>query len=314
MTKSSKSVIIALLFLTTSPLSALGQSIDPSTPLPTGGSTTRPVQAGVVPPSPLVVAPLTMLEVSQNLQARLIKIPGVRRIGPMDNDPNVLRLIAHNDTSIRLDTLFQRVNAPNADREAEFLRFENNVRAVLARTDPFKLEQLRVVIRQTAAINAFETESATDGVANIVVRRPFIDDLEEVVVGDTPTAIALMPASRLADLQLTAAQAFERGRANTLASNSGLTWNLTNGLARVRVVTGYETSLLALDSVWATIAQRLGGPVAVIVPTREKIVFARADRPRDLARLRALAMSEAVGERALSNKVWVRRGSAWVAR
>ncbi len=255
-----------------------------------------------------------MAEISQIIQDRLLKIPGVRRIGPLGDAPNVLRLISHNDMSIRLDTLAQRVNAQGSDREAEFTRFENNVRSLLSRTDPFKPEQLRVVIRKTAAINAFEIESGNDGIANLVVRRPFIDDLEEVVVGDTPTAIALMPISRLSDLQLTAGAAFERGRANTLQDASSVTWSVVNGLNHVRVTNGYETSLLALDSVWTSIATRIGGPVAIVVPTREKLVIGRADRPRDVARLRALALAEANGDRALSGKVWIRRGSAWVAR
>jgi hypothetical protein len=82
----------------------------------------------------------------------------------------------------------------------------------------------------------------------------------------------------------------------------------------VRDSSGYDTSLLALDSVWATISTRLGGPVAVIIPTREKIVIGRADRPRDITRLRAIVTAEAKGERALSDKIWVRRGGTWVER
>jgi hypothetical protein len=299
---------------------ALAQVTNPNSPVPTGASQSRPVQAGAPAPLPVpapvkvVIPELTITEVSQIMQARFLNIPGVRRVGPLADSPNVLRLISHNDMSVRLDNLLTRVNAQGADREAEYTRFENNVRSLLSRTDPFKLDQLRVVIRKTAAINAFETESGSDGMTNPVVRRPFMADLEEVVVGDTPTAIALMPAARLTDLQMSATQAFERGRANTLSNATGVTWNVVNGLNHVSVISGYETSLLALDSVWTAIATRIGGPVAIIVPTREKLIIGRADRPRDIAKLRALALGESTGERALSNKVWVRRGQAWVER
>jgi hypothetical protein len=292
------------------------QGVDRSAPLPTGATSSRPIQviAPVATPVQIILEPLTLAEVSQNIQARVLKIPGVRRVGPLADAPNVLRLISHNDMSVRLDNLLQRVNTPGANREAEFTRFENNIKSLLARTDPFKLEQLRVVIRKTAAINAFETETAVDGITNIVVRRAFMDDLEEVVVGDTPTAIALMPATRLGDLKLTAEQAFERARANTAAAATNINWRTLNGLNEVTIVNGYETSLLALDGLWPQLVRRLGGPVAVIVPTREKLVIGRADRPRDIARLRTIASAEAIGDLALSGKVWVRRGQAWVER
>jgi hypothetical protein len=306
---------LVAIMLCASPTWTLAQALDPNTPLPTGQSTSRPVQAGVTrAPTTVIMAPIDLAEASLELQTRLRRLPGVRSVTPLPDAPNVLRLIAHNDMSIRLDTLVTRLNLPGIDREAEYRRFETNVGALLARTDPFKPDQLRVVIRKTAAINVFETESAAEGVPNLVVRRPFIGDLEEVVVGDTPTTIALMPASRLADLSLSSEQAFERGRANTATEVAGITWRPVTGLLEVRTTTGYETSLLVLDQVWAGLARRLGGPVAVIIPTRERILVGRADRPRDIARLRAVVAAEAKGERALSDKVWARRGNTWVER
>jgi hypothetical protein len=315
---------IALTFAS-GPAIVLAQPIDPNAPLPTGSNTSRPapvlpalvrptVSSQVPSLSQVILPPLSMAEVSQELTSRLLRIPGVRAVIGETGMPNVLRLIAHNDSFVRIDSLLERLNAQNSNREAEYGRLESNIASMLARTDPFKPEQLRIVIRKTDAINAFETESAAGGVRNLVVRRPFIGDLEEVVVGDTPTTIALMPAMRLTDLRLSADQAFERGRGNTATETAGVTWRSVNGLLVARTSSGYETSLLALDSVWAGLAQRLGGPIAVIVPTREKIVIGRADRPRDITRLRALIAAEAKGERMLSNKVWVRRGTTWVER
>lgn len=296
------------------PSLASAQAVDPNAPLPTGGNASRPVQARA-PVMPLVVLPpLSLADVAQELTARLMKLPGVRAVNPVADTPNLLRLIAHNDSLVRLDALMDRLNGAGADREMEYRKLEINIGAMLARTDPFKPEQLRIVIRPTAAIDTFETESAAGTVRNVVVRRPFIGDLEEVVVGDLPNTIALMPASRLVDLNLNAEQAFERGRANTVTETAAITWRPVNGLLEIRASSGYDTSLLALDDVWTTLSQRLGGPVAVVVPTREKIVVGRADRPRDIARMRAIVTAEAKGARLLSTKIWLRRGTTWVER
>lgn len=313
--KSLSAISLATIGLIAFPMQACAQSNDPNAPLPTGNNTTRPVQSGSVAASPITLAPLSVEEVRQELQARLIKIPGVRAVDQVVDKPNLLRLIAHNDSYIRLEVLLARLNASNeTGRQREYQRLVTNVANMLSRTDPFKPEQLRVVIRTTRAIDTFETETAAGDTRNNVVRRPFIGDLEEVVVGDTPTTIALMPASRLADLQLTPEQAFERGRANTIVQTDAITWRAVNGLLEVRTSTGYDTSLLALDPTWVRLAQRLGGPVAVIVPTREKIIVGRADRPRDMARLRAMAIAQAKGPGELSAKVWIRRGTTWVER
>lgn len=300
---------------------ALAQANDPNAPLATGQSSARPALI-VAPrqPSAVVLPPIDLPEVSATLQARLAQLPAVRAIALMPDAPNVLRVISHNDMTIRLDTLVTRLNLAGVDRATEYERFANNVASFLARTDPFKPDQLRVVIRPTAAIDAFETETTINDVRNIVVRRPFMEGLEEVVVGDTPTSIAFMPAKRLIDLGLSAEEAFEKGRGNTISEVSAISWRPVpgrpaTGLIEVVAPTGYDTSLMALDPAWtSSIETRLGGPVAVIIPTRDRIVIGRADRPRDIARLQAILTNEAKGNLALSTKIWVRRGEAWVTR
>jgi hypothetical protein len=257
---------------------------------------------------------ISMEEVSQEMARRLSALPGVRGVERLDGLVNSLRIVTHSDVSIRLDTLQARVNLPDAIVEAEYSRFENNVRNLLAQQDPFKLAQLRVVIRTTEAINAFEVQTAALGQRNGVVRRPFSEGLEEVVVGDTPTTIALMPTSRLTDLELGATQAFDRARANTLKELSGLKWTVNDGLLAADSNQPYATSLLALDPVWTTIEKQLGGPLAVAVPTRDTLVVGRADRVRDMARLATIAASGAGNTGSVSGKVLVRQGAIWVPR
>ena len=257
---------------------------------------------------------ISMEEVSQEMARRLSALPGVRGVERLDGLVNSLRIVTHSDVSIRLDTLQARVNLPDAIVEAEYSRFENNVRNLLAQQDPFKLAQLRVVIRTTEAINVFEVQTAALGQRNGVVRRPFSEGLEEVVVGDTPTTIALMPTGRLTDLELGATQAFDRARANTLKELSGLKWTVNDGLLAADSNQPYATSLLALDPVWTTIEKQLGGPLAVAVPTRDTLVVGRADRVRDMARLATIAASGAGNTGSVSGKVLVRQGAIWVPR
>jgi hypothetical protein len=138
--------------------------------------------------------------------------------------------------------------------------------------------------------------------------------LEEVLVGDTPTTIALMPIGRLRDLQLGATQAFDRARANTLNELSGVKWTVNEGLLEADPDQPYGTSLLALDQVWTKLEQQLGGPLAVAVPTRDTLVVGRADRARDMTRLATIAASGADNAGKLSGKVLVRQGAIWVAR
>lgn len=261
-----------------------------------------------------VVERYSMEEVSQELARRLSALPGVRGVERIDGMANNLRVVTHSDVTVRLDTLHARVNLVDANPDAEYSRFETNVRKLLEQQDPFKLEQLRVVIRTTQAIDAFEEQTAALGERNLVVRRPFLEGLEEVVVGDTPTTIALMPVGRLVDLQLGATQAFDRARANTLKELSGVKWTVNEGLLEVDQTQPYATSLLALDSVWTTIQKQLGGPLAVAAPTRDTLVVGRADRARDMTRLSAIAASGVGSNGRLSDKVLVRQGAAWIAR
>ena len=266
-----------------------------------------------VPVPASVPAAISMQEVAVEMQKRLAKLPGVRGIEAVEAMPNELRIMAYSEINVRLDTLHGRLNTAGADREGEYRRFELNVAGLLSRNDPFKPAQLRVVIRTSAAIDLFEEQTAFQGQPNAVLRRPFVAGLEEVVVGDTPTTISLMPIGRLADLKLGVTQAFDLARANTAAATRDVQWISKDGLLEAPADFAYATSLLAIDAVWSGLQVQLGGPLAVAIPTRDRLVVGRADRPRDLKRLKAFAAAGS-GAGALSNKVLIRRGPVWVTQ
>ncbi|MFN8732628.1 MAG: hypothetical protein ACK5ZD_05650, partial [Hyphomonadaceae bacterium] len=105
---------------------ALAQSV--SDPAPTGSAVS-------------LVERVSMEEVSEEMARRLSALPGVRGVERMDGLVNSLRVVTHSEVSVRLDTLQARVNLPDANPEAEYSRFETNVRNLLDQQDPFKLER-----------------------------------------------------------------------------------------------------------------------------------------------------------------------------
>lgn len=256
---------------------------------------------------------ITMSQAAEALAPRILTLPGVRAFKPVESTPGLWSITASREHLVSIDRLVARLNAVGADQAAEYDGFARMIATMMARTDPFKLETLRVIIRPASAIDAFETETAVDGVANRVVRRSFAYQLEEVVAGDTATSIALMPVGRLADLNLGKTQAFDRGRANIAALARNARWSEADGLLTAELDGSYEASLLAVDSIWRAMEQRLGGQVAVAVPTRSRLVIGRANRAADMGRLRAIARDEAKGPGRLTDRVLLRVAGSWAS-
>jgi hypothetical protein len=271
-----------------------------------------PPSAAATPVAP--VAPVTGAEAAEALRPALLALPGVRAMRPLDDTGLLHVLIAAREHIVSLDRLVANLNKADADRAQEYARFQRLIATMIERADPFKPETLRVIVRPTAAIDAFETETALDGAPNLVLRRPFAPGLEEVVAGDTPTSVALMPRARLADLKLGAAQAFDRGRANLATAAQETVWREENGLLVATLDGAYEASLLAVDPLWRAMEARLGGPLAVAAPTRGRLAVGRANDAGDMARLEAIVAEEAGGPGLVAGAVLLRRGGAWVAR
>jgi hypothetical protein len=254
---------------------------------------------------------VSYLEITGVLQPWLSSLPGVRAVLSDSTAPETLRLIAARDVTLRLTGLRERLNAPGADRAGEYGRFVTAVDSLLRDTDPFKPEAYRVLIRPASAIDEFELMTTVGGARNVVVRRAFAPGLEEVVVADTQTSIVFLPAARLADLQLSATAAFEQGRANLAEAARSARWSEEGGLRHAELDGSYETGLLTVPALWDQLEADMGGPVAIIVPTRSRLVIGRADIPAQVDALRAKAQAEAVGEMAISSQVLVRSGTGW---
>jgi len=253
-------------------------------------------------------------DIIANLRGPISSIPSVRGMVFDSQNPAKFNIIASRNIEIDLTNLREKLNFPGANRSEELDKYIRVVSLTIRQYDPFKPEALRVVIRTSAALNEFEQETAFGGGPNVLVRRPFVAGLEEVVVADSPTSIALMPQSRLADMNLSAEEAFSIGEANTSEMARSARWFEENGLLVAELDGAYASSLLKVDSIWDGISTRLNGPIAIIVPSRERLVIGRANDEADLNKLAELANSEATGPHALTNKILLRNNGSWIEK
>jgi hypothetical protein len=266
-----------------------------------------PVATGLARPS----APLTYAEVSGTVRPWIERLASVRAVLPVSGDESLLRVIADRDYTISLATLHTRLNTPGASRTEEYGSFMGALERTLKANDPFQPQALRTIIRPTTTIDDFELMTTVNGDRNRVVRRAFAPGLEEVVVADTRTSIAYMPVRRLEDLSLSAEDAFTLGRTNLADVARAAVWSEEEGLRTATLDGVFEPSLLAVTDLWDQLEADMGGPVAVAIPRRGRILVALRSSPPQMARLRSLATAEAAGDGAISARLLVRSETGW---
>ena len=251
-------------------------------------------------------------DITATVRPWILALPGVRGVLAVEGSPNLLRVIADRTYTVNLEQVHARLNVPGANRDEEYGRFMSALQNTLAANDPFKPEAFRTILRPTAAIDEFEIITGVNGVRNVVVRREILPGIEEVVVAEQRTSIAFLPAARLQDLGLTVEGAFLLGRTNLLDVARTATWAEEDGI-RIATIDGvFEPSLMVVDPLWEQLSSDMGGPLAVAVPVRGRILVARADQPGMLARLKARAQTESTGDLAISPQVFLRTADGWV--
>lgn len=251
-------------------------------------------------------------DITATVRPWILALPGVRGVLTVEGSPNLLRVIADRTYTVNLEQVHARLNVAGADRDEEYGRFMSAFQNTLAANDPFKPAAFRTILRPTAAIDEFEIITGVNGVRNVVVRREILPGIEEVVVAEQRTSIAFLPAARLQDLGLTVDGAFLLGRSNLLDVARTATWAEEDGI-RIATIDGvFEPSLMVVDPLWEQLAGDMGGPLAVAVPVRGRLLVARADEPAMLARLKARAAAESTGDLAISPQVFLRTADGWV--
>lgn len=251
-------------------------------------------------------------DITATVRPWILALPGVRGVLTVEGSPNLLRVIADRTYTVNLEQVHARLNVAGADRDEEYGRFMSAFQNTLAANDPFKPDAFRTILRPTAAIDEFEIITGVNGVRNVVVRREILPGIEEVVVAEQRTSIAFLPAARLQDLGLTVDGAFLLGRTNLLDVARTATWAEEDGI-RIATIDGvFEPSLMVVDPLWEQLAGDMGGPLAVAVPVRGRLLVARADQPEMLARLKTRAAAESAGDLAISPQVFLRTADGWV--
>lgn len=256
-------------------------------------------------------AELSLQDIAQLLRPEIMKIPSVRGIVYNVDIPNNIRIITSNSLDIRLDNFRSRLNARGADRAFETKKFIDIIAKTIAKSDPFKPSSLRVLIRSKEAIDDFEQQTALDGVPNIVVRRPFIGNLEEVIVAETKSSIAFMPQNRLKDLGLDIDSAFKIAHDGFLENLKSAQWINQDGLMVAKLDGAFDASILVMPEVWNSLEKENGFEIAAIAPNRGLVMIGRANSKLDLDKLNIIAKKEANGPHALTDKVLLWKFGKW---
>jgi hypothetical protein len=261
---------------------------------------------------PLAAISPDRLALVEGLRTRVSGLAGVRAVRFDPADPDVLKIITYREFQLYLPRIAERIAQAGLDGDAGLDLIAAQTAAGLDANNPFEIAALRVVVRPTQAVDAFEQLTGVDDVPNRVVRRAFAPGLDEVLVANAGSTIAYVPMAQLPHLQLGETDAFSWGRTNTEVLARTVRFEEEDGIRIAMLDGNYETSLLTIDRLWTQLATDMGAAIAVAAPTRSRLLVARANDARAMARLRDIARTEGAGEHGLSDRVMLRQGRNWV--
>lgn len=262
--------------------------------------------------NPIKARELNFDEVLNLIQADILKTPSVRGIVTYPDRPGIIAIYASGEMEVNLNPLVAKLNEKNSNRKYETARFIEIIKHAIINSDPFKAKNFKAIIRKKAALDEFETQTALKDLPNLIVRRPFIDDLEIAIVTETETSLAFLPRARLADLGLNEDQVFSTAFAQIEAVLPNVKWKVEDELLFASIDGAFDASLALLPSLWNTLAEQNKAKVALAIPNRGLLVSGRADSEIQMAKLKEIAKSQSDGQFALSDKILYWTGSEWV--
>jgi uncharacterized protein YtpQ (UPF0354 family) len=178
----------------------------------------------------------------------------------------------------------------------------------------FDADNLYPVIRAADTLRAM-TGTLGDKVASTFVSRPYISGAVLLYAIDTPAAVRFVSQSDLehAGLTLDDLDKLAVSHVSRLPPLHVQPLDRAPGLWTALATDGYGTSRLFDPAFWDTAEARAGGAVAVALPTRDWLLFARLDDPAAISRLRVLAGRVVAGETHAVTASLVRRvGKSWI--
>ena len=258
--------------------------------------------------------PLSFADIKKTINPMLMDMPSVRGVLASNDGDDTIIIVAARNMTVSLKGLRDRLNTRGTDRQSEYDKFYKAIKSNIQNSDPFNENNIKVIIRTTAALDDFEKLTALDGVPNFILRKPFVDNLEMVVVADTKTSIAFMPIGRLKDLNMTSDEAFAKAIANFAASNKEIKTKDENGLSYVSGEAGYVPSLLLTDNFSNAMKAKYPQGYVVAIPNREMLVVAPIGDDAAISKLKEISNSNDKGNYALSNKIYIKsEANTWTA-
>ena len=178
----------------------------------------------------------------------------------------------------------------------------------------FNADNIYPVIRGEGTLRAME-ETVGDKGKGLFVSRPYVSGAVLLYAIDTPAAVRFVSESDLehAGLTVDALDGLAVSHVSRLPPIHIEPVDRAAGIWSAVATDGYGTSRLFDSSFWDTAETRAGGTVAVALPTRDWLLFARLDDPAAISKLRTVAARVVAGEVYSVTSSLVRRdGKSWV--
>jgi len=194
--------------------------------------------------------------------------------------------------AVNMGRLWQACQANAAGCDAESARFVAAVSASFKDLNkPPERAQVRLALRSVQTARAFEARGRGTGMSLQV--RPFVQDMVDAVVIDSPRSVR-WASNRDADaLKTSAAELFDLAGANTHALMQPLMSVAEPAAAgKIGAIDGddaYTASRLLFPQDWAPLAKAQGGVLVIVAPRPTTLLYVGADDPASIAALREFA-------------------------
>jgi hypothetical protein len=219
------------------------------------------------------------------------------------------------ELDLYLDELTQRLGEPSAQRSRLLTNFEasfHDAVATVGEEPEPDIENVIPIVRHRVFLEMLlAQDGAGAALGDAPVHRALAGDVVAVLAYSTPSGVSVMSRRSLGLEALDDDAAFALATANLAERAEGLTWVEDGGL-RFAVLDGFhESAVLLLEDVWDALEAEIGGPIVVAAPTRALLAVGRADRPEDVAALRALTESYALDPYGVTSQLFVRCERRW---
>lgn len=218
--------------------------------------------------------------------------------------------------SIYLDHIRADCTKRPGDCDAMVKRFAQSIVASAHAPEgmTFNADNIYPVIRAESTLRTMQA-TLGDKAKRLFVSKPYVSGAVLLYAIDTPTAVRFVSESDLehAGLTVDALDKLAVAHVSRLPPIHIEPVDRAAGLWSALTSDGYGTSRLFDSTFWDAAEARAGGAVAVALPTRDWLLFARLDNPAAISKLRAVAARVVAGETYAVTASLVRRdGQGWV--